>query len=390
MAGPLTELGVAGRLAVRSMTRRLRAEVEAVPDLQQFSNGMQRLLDAASPVSLRNYQWLTLSAREAPWFKSNFLLETGDEVSYFVAGRVYASEFLDIYLKPAQQLWCKIGAQGEIFRGTRDSHSFVAISAGDLSFGNYFPNDWANTQGLRKQDDKVYRSVSGQLKIVMIRWHGCAVAGLQELLSHGDFEDRISTELQRISQGDTTPPAWHYLWHLGPAEIYRQQHDNHGQPCIHCRTHADVGILQRDVDLPLTDSTEISWRWCIEQLPSTLREDAVPSHDYLSLAVEFDNGRDITYYWSSNLPAGTGYDCPLPNWKGIEYHVVVRSGPAGLGEWQDERRNLYADYKNYMGEPPARITRVWLIANSIFQRGEGICDYAQILLSGPGGEVSIL
>jgi len=43
-----------------------------------------------------------------------------------------------------------------------------------------------------------------------------------------------------------------------------------------------------------------------------------------------------------------------------------------------------------MGEPPARITRVWLIANSIFQRGEGDCEYAQIVLHGADGELRVL
>ena len=42
--------------------------------------------------------------------------------------------------------------------------------------------------------------------------------------------------------------------------------------------------------------------------------------------------------------------------------------------------NLYEDYRHYMGEPPAQITRVWFIAVSIFQRGEGACDYADIVL----------
>jgi len=106
--------------------------------------------------------------------------------------------------------------------------------------------------------------------------------------------------------------------------------------------------------------------------------------------VEFDNGRDITYYWSSELPVGTGYDCPLPNWKGKEFHVVVRSGPQGLGEWQAEQRNLYLDYRRYMGDPPARIVRVWLIANSVFQRGEGACDYAGITLHRRAGDVAVL
>lgn len=390
MAGTLTELGVAGRLAGRTLLRRLRSDITAPPDLDAFTSGMQQLLERADPASLRNFAWLTLPATQAPWFPGNFALDPGDAVSYFVEGRVYANKFLDIYLNPALQLWCKVGAQGEIFRGTRNSHSFVAETAGDLSFGNYFPNDWANPQGLRKQSDEVYQSLSGELKILLIRWNGSAAEGLQQLLAHGDYEGRIEAELQRIEQGDTTPPGWHYLWHLGPGEIYRQHKDPQNQPCIRCRTHADVGILQKAVDLPLTTATEVSWRWCVNQLPSTLREDAVPSHDYLSLAVEFDNGRDITYYWSSSLPEGTGYDCPLPNWKGIEYHVVVRSGPLGLGEWLDERRNLHADYSKYMGEPPARITRVWLIANSIFQRGEGDCEYAQIVLHGADGELRVL
>ncbi len=151
-----------------------------------------------------------------------------------------------------------------------------------------------------------------------------------------------------------------------------------------------MGILQYDVDLPLDASSELSWQWCVDQLPSTLREDSVPSHDYLSIAVEFDNGRDITYYWSSELAVDTGYDCPLPNWHGVEYHVVVRSGQDGLGQWQQERRNLHSDYRRYMGDPPDRIVRVWLIANSIFQRREGRCDYADILLHNGSGELRVL
>ena len=116
----------------------------------------------------------------------------------------------------------------------------------------------------------------------------------------------------------------------------------------------------------------------------------MPSHDYLSIAVEFDNGRDITYYWSNSLEPGTGYDCPLPNWKGKEYHVVVRSGELGLGTWLNERRNLYEDYQFYMGEPPARIVKVWLIANSIFQRGDASCDYSDIVLTNSDGAHKIL
>ena len=213
---------------------------------------------------------------------------------------------------------------------------------------------------------------------------------MEALLSVGDYQDRVAGEIERIDQGDTRPRGWQYYWAVGDAEVYREDRTADDAPCIRCRTERDVGILQYEVDLPLTPETEIAWRWCVDELPSEIREDAVPSHDYLSIAVEFDDGRDITYYWSSTLPAGTGYDCPLPAFKGREYHVVIRSGETGLGEWLDERRNLFRDHEKYMGPPPARIVRIWLIANSVFQRRRGECRYAAIVLQSADERIEVL
>lgn len=389
MAGMLTDLAVAGRLAARTIGRRLRSEVEPPPDLNAYTREMQACLDGVAEGVVRDYGWFTMPGSQAPWAMTDMPLEAGEEVTYFCSGRVYANKFLDIYINPALQLWCKIGAQGDIFRGTRDSHSFRAADSGALQFGNYFPNDWADLQGRRTQSDDAYAGMAGEMKVLTIRWVGTAREGLQALLASGDVDGRVQAELDRLEQGDTTPEGWQYLWHLGPAEIYRQQQGREGGNCIHCKTSADVGILQKAVDLPLEPSSEISWRWCVAQLPGILREDTVPSHDYLSIAIEFDNGRDITYYWSCDLPVGTGYDCPLPNWKGKEYHVVVRSGSANLGQWLQERRNLYSDYQQYMGDPPARIVKVWLIANSIFQRKPGECSYADIILHNDNQDVRV-
>ena len=380
MAGALTDLGVAGRLAARAVGRRLRSDIEPPPDLDKFTADMEALLAQAPPSTVKEFHWVTVPATQPPWLGSGIQLESGEEVSLFVAGRVYANRLLDVYVPNSVQLWFKVGAEGEIFRGTRDSHSFSPAAAGELMIGNYFPNDWADTRGARKQSDSVYKAVSGELKVLVIRWTGTAAEGLRALAAEAAVGNRLQSELARIDAGDSTPEGWQYLWHLGPAEIYQYSPSTDGNRGMRCRTCGDVGILQKDVDLPLTESSEISWRWCVEQLPSTVREDSVPSHDYLSIAVEFDDGRDITYYWSSNLPVGTGYDCPLPNWAGIEYHVAIRSGSEGLGQWHSERRNLHADYRHYMGDPPSRIVRVWLIANSIFQRGEGVCEYADIVL----------
>ncbi|WP_310567821.1 DUF3047 domain-containing protein [Hydrogenophaga sp.] len=118
----------------------------------------------------------------------------------------------------------------------------------------------------------------------------------------------------------------------------------------------------------------------MERLPSHQPEDQILTHDYLSIAVEFDDGQDITYLWSSSLPVGQVFRCPLPGWDAVETHVVQRSGQADLGKAFDERRDLYADYRRIVGGKAKRVVRVWLIANSLFLRQVGRCAYRRIAI----------
>ena len=72
-------------------------------------------------------------------------------------------------------------------------------------------------------------------------------------------------------------------------------------------------------------------------------------HDYFSIAVKFENGKDLTYMWSAAMPEGTHFVCPLPGWNEIEWHAVVRSGQTDLGKWLAEERNVLADYERVIG-----------------------------------------
>ncbi len=221
--------------------------------------------------------------------------------------------------------------------------------------------------------------VTGGLRVCLVSWKNGAGPGLGALAAQGDWHGLVARARDRVCAPIKTPAGWHYLWRLGQGEIYCDvvgDHDRH----IHCRTHEDVGILQFPADFPLTDKTELRWRWKVDKLPIDLRENIQPTHDYLSIAVEFDNGQDLTYMWSASLDEGTIFRCPLPYWDKVETHWVLRSKPGDLGRWLSEKRPVKADYARAVGAPPARIVRVWLIAVSVFQRGEGICDYADIEL----------
>lgn len=332
----------------------------------------------------RSMHLCELEASQLPWLDTGIDLKRGECVSTFAAGRVVLSNALDIWVGPQFQLWMRVGETGTIFNGSRDTHSFRAETAGRLYFGNCLPGQWGDTHGRVSTSLNDYSKAVGGISIAVIRWIGDA-EGAVARLAGADAGGWFAAEARRFDEQTAAPAGWDYLWFLGRSEIFRPASDE-GRACIACHTHENVAILQRDAVFDLEPGTRLRWSWKVDELPSVLPENTAASHDYLSIAVEFENGRDITYTWSPELPVGTGYWCPLATWKDREFHVVVRSGSKGLGTWLEEQRDLHADYVQFMGEAPKRIVRVWLIAVSMFQRRTGRAFFHNMRLEAAGEE----
>lgn len=385
-------LSVAARLGGRVLRRRLAGTFTAPPDPAAFRDELTSLLSRAPAGLIESHRFIELPATRPPWLASDLQLQPGDHVTTLACGRTYLSRALDIWVTPSFQLWMRIGDSGTIFRGTRNTHSFVADTAGALQFASYFPGEWSTRDGALGTSTADYAKVSGSMTVLLIRWQPGVEPqqGLAALAGFGDVQGLIASEQARLQHPVHAPAGWQHLWFLGPAEIYRQDEQAHKPGAIGCHTRNDVAILQKEVDLPMQADTTLQWSWKVDALPSDLREDTLPTHDYLSIAVEFDNGLDLTYLWSAQLPVGMHFRCPLPTWQARETHWVVRSGTAELGAWLNERRNVFDDYRIAIGGPlPQRVVRVWLIAVSIFQRGEGRCAYADIQLSQGGKTLAV-
>jgi hypothetical protein len=386
------KLGVAARLVAKGLRRHLATGDAVRFDPQGFRRALEPWAVALRAAGLAQYRFVDLPARRPPWCDTGIDLGVDDEVTWLAGGRVHLSRLLDIWVAPSFQLWGRIGDSGPVFRGTRDTHTFTATHDGRLSLASYFPGEWADASGRLATAPKDYAKVSGGMTVLVLRWSkGIAPSAVLGAEAPAPSAPPLArAEAERLAAIGSPPTAWHHLWFLGPSEIYRPATGADGSPTICCQTHGDVGILQRDTPIALEPGTRLGWSWRVDELPIDLAEDTLPSHDYLSIAVEFDDGQDLTYYWSAALPAGTVYRCPLPTWAAKETHVVVRSGTRELGGWQDEERDLHEDYHRIIGGGARRIVRVWLIANSLFQRGHGRCEYARITLSGPRQSIRVL
>lgn len=324
--------------------------------------------------------WLTLKP-EKGWTDTGVDLPPDAWFSLLADGMVHLSRAFDVGFAPKVGLWLRVG-NGEVDKIVGGGSSFSTGAGGRLQFTTKPPGEFADRHGAFDPQQK-RDAMSGAFEIAILQWRQPVEPALAACAA---IEPGLCGPLlQRWRQPLRPPQGWHYLWRLGDGEIFHEHGEEGGQRSLRCHTASDVGILQFPIDQPLSADTRLSWSWCVDALPSSLPEHIQPTHDYLSIAIEFDNGLDLTWMWSAGLAEGTVFQCPLPWWDQRETHWVVRSGLGQIGSWVDEQRSVLADYRAAIGGPePSRIVAVWLIANTAFQRGVGECRYRGIVVEGQG------
>ncbi|CAA0080650.1 Uncharacterised protein [Zhongshania aliphaticivorans] len=358
LVGELYPAAESGPLPIRNAPSPLRVFLPFIG--QREERRKRRNTEQPKTLMGKVLQRMTLRA-DNQWQDSEITLSPGEVLSVSATGHLFISRALNVSIGPKTCLWYRVD-DGDIHRLPSDTGTITSTKGGRLYFQVALPGAFGNRAG-ETSTESPPPPMSGTIDV--------------EIYSGSGAED--SPEL---------PQGWHYYWRLGEGSIYRKGGDD--EPALCCDTHGDVGIIKYPIDQPLTDDMQFSWDWFVDALPSTLPEHVQPTHDYLSIAVEFENGLDLTYMWSSTLPADTIFQCPLPWWDKRETHWVLRRPEDGLSMWHHESRSIKDDYiKAIGGEVPKRIVAVWLIANSAFQSGHGKCKYRKIKLGPREAQQSI-
>jgi hypothetical protein len=282
---------------------------------------------------------------------------------------------LGVGVEPHFTLVCRVRG-GPVQESARDSFTFTADRDGEIELASAFPGE-LSVDGTIATDRIPYRTMTGNIQAVVVRWRTtddpqAALQGVADC----DRSGLCAAEAARLAKPPQPPEGWEHHPLLRPADTYAATERG-----IATQVRGAVDIIRHPIDVPLTPSLRLRWSWRIDELPSNLPEDTTLTHDYLSVAVQFDDGRDLTWHWSCALPPGFSYRCPLDHWRRRETHIVVRSGSADLGRWIDEERPVLADHRAAIGgREPARITGVWLISCNFLQGNTGRGEFARIEL----------
>ena len=349
-------------------------------DRAELIDGLKALFSKAQSPELREFHVFELAGRDLPWKDLGITANKGQEITFLLGGRVYLSREHDLWVEPGVAFHVRTRGERPMFNPMTNTGTMTATADGPLEMARGLV-EFQDPRGELAVPKEDYAKADANIYGVALIWRGKAQAGLKSLLIHGDVCGVLGAELARLQTPRKLPASWHNFFMLGGGPVI---FNDIGNGAISVEPQKNAGILQRPVNIELKPQTKLSWRWIVEELPSLLPEDQLTSHDYLSIAAEYDDGQDLTYFWSRNLPVGKAFRCPIPRWTPLESHMVVRSGLEDLGKWVSDERDLYEDYKTHIGGSATKVVNVWLLGVSLFHRRSGSCRFADIQISQPG------
>jgi hypothetical protein len=158
------------------------------------------------------------------------------------------------------------------------------------------------------------------------------------------------------------PPGWELKVKSGKAsyEILRDG----DIAALHLKSRDSSFSLQGEVNVDVKRYPVLSWKWKVTQLPAGGDFRRSGTDDQAAqLFVAFTRTRAIVYIWDTTAAQGLMESTSPVPFMTVKV-VVVRSGPAELGKWISETRNVYEDYKKMYGEEPPVVSGMRFQINS--------------------------
>jgi hypothetical protein len=178
----------------------------------QFRSATTRLVSEAPRGVIRGSCLVELARSEALWTRAGIKLKPGDWVTTLAVGRTQLSSTLDIRAGAHIQLRMRVGIDGTVIRGTRNTHSFLAFESGPLYLARSLSSELADQPAA-----PAARLDACHLSIAVLLWNGPTLSGLKRIAGLGVLEELIDAEIDRIRNDE--PPEGQYQRLLGRTRI---------------------------------------------------------------------------------------------------------------------------------------------------------------------------
>lgn len=162
-------------------------------------------------------------------------------------------------------------------------------------------------------------------------------------------DDRIIiTDFSPGFDAKGVPYGWKLKEKSGQADLSVVTDD--GLHVLRLRSVNTSFSIQKEINVEVNQYPILSWKWKATKLPEGGDFRKSETDDQTAqLFLAFSSTKAIVYIWDTTAPEGLMGDAYTPLLMSIKV-VVVRSGPAALGQWITETRNVYQDYQKLFGD----------------------------------------
>jgi hypothetical protein len=131
-----------------------------------------------------------------------------------------------------------------------------------------------------------------------------------------------------------------------------------GRRVLHLKSKIESSTIRKEIkgQVNLKETPILEWTWKVAVLPTnadcrkkSADDQAAQLYVVWPRFPEAVRSQIIGYIWDTTAPVGTIVKSEKT---GTVTYVVVRSGPADLGKWLTERRNVAEDYRKIYGTAP--------------------------------------
>lgn len=180
--------------------------------------------------------------------------------------------------------------------------------------------------------------------------------------SAGAADEVVIADFSAWKDAKAVPPDWDLKIRSGKAGFVVQKDGDVNALQMKCSDSSFS--FEKGVKVDVKRYPLLSWKWKVTTLPKGGDFRKSRTDDQAAqLFLAFSRTKAIVYLWDTTAPQGLVGDAAAPFFMTIKA-VVVRSGPADLGKWLTETRNVYEDYKKFFGEEPPEVEGIRIQINS--------------------------
>ena len=140
-----------------------------------------------------------------------------------------------------------------------------------------------------------------------------------------------------------------------------------GRECIKAVSEDAASGLFYKIEFDPKQYPVISWSWKVENIIESGNALTREGDDYAARiyvvfpSVLFWRTKAINYIWANKLKQNTAVPNPFTE---NDIMIAVESGPARVGQWVEERHNIYEDFKKQFGFPPPKAGAIAIMTDT--------------------------